>query len=173
MITRWFKPGVAVANHAESGETLKGFLRERRWAKVLDSIRPGDCVIIEFGTNDSKDRGPQNIYPGQDSLEAWSDAAMATARELGVAAINLNAMGVELNRALGPDAAKQFNDRTHHVEYGSYLQAECVVLGIRRAGLPLAAAIADDFRFDPAHPAPLPADFRLPPDPGARRAAAR
>jgi len=219
MVTRWFKPEVAVANHAESGETLKGFRRERRWAKVLDSIRPGDYVVIEFGTNDSKDRGPQNIYPNQDfsetyapaattyqellrqfvkdaqgrgatpiivspsarrgetapptSLEPWADAAMAVARELGVAAINLNAMGVELNRALGPGAAKQFNDRTHHVAYGGYLQAKCIVLGIRRAGLPLAAAIADDFSFDPAHPAPLPADFRLPPDPGLRRAAAR
>ncbi|HVT70516.1 MAG TPA: rhamnogalacturonan acetylesterase [Trebonia sp.] len=216
MVTRWFKPEVAVANHAESGETLKGFLRERRWAKVLDSIRPGDYVIIEFGTNDSKSSGPQNIYPGQDfsetyapaattyrellrrfardaqargatpiivspsarrgelgpptSLEPWARAAMAVARELGVAGIDLNAMGVELNRALGPDAGKQFNDRTHHVEYGSYLQAKCVVLGIRRAGLPLAAAITDDFRFDPARPEPGPADFRLPRDPGRRDA---
>ena len=218
MVTRWFKPEVAVANHAESGETLKGFLRERRWAKVLDSIRPGDYVIIEFGTNDSKNSGPQNIYPNQDfsetyapaettykellrqfvkdaqgrgatpiiaspsarrgevaeptSLAPWARAAMEVAKELGVAGIDLNAMGVELNRALGPDAAKQFNDRTHHVEYGSYLQSKCIVLGIQRAGLPLAAAIADDFRFDPAQPAPRPADFQLPPDPG-RRAAAR
>ncbi|MES1167382.1 MAG: rhamnogalacturonan acetylesterase, partial [Pseudomonadota bacterium] len=35
MATRWFKPEVAIANHAESGETLKGFLKERRWEKVL------------------------------------------------------------------------------------------------------------------------------------------
>jgi lysophospholipase L1-like esterase len=217
MVTRWFEPSVAVANHAESGETLKGFLRERRWAKVLDSIRPGDYVIIEFGTNDSKSSGPQNIYPNQDfsetyapaattykdllrqfvrdarargatpilvspsarrgetaaptSLGAWARAAMEVAQELGVAGIDLNAMGVELNRALGADAAKQFNDRTHHVEYGSYLQAKCIVLGIQRAGLPLAAAIRPEFHFDPAHPEPLPADFQLPPDPATRRPA--
>lgn len=74
MATRWFKPEVAVANHAESGETLKGFLKERRWDKVLDAIRPGDYVLIEFGTNDSKKSGPQNIYPNQDFSETYAEA---------------------------------------------------------------------------------------------------
>lgn len=74
MATRWFKPEVAVANHAESGETLKGFLKERRWDKVLDAIKPGDYVLIEFGTNDSKKSGPQNIYPNQDFSETYAEA---------------------------------------------------------------------------------------------------
>jgi lysophospholipase L1-like esterase len=215
MFTRWFKPEVAIANHAESGETLKGFLKERRWDKVLDSIKPGDYVLIEFGTNDSKAHGPQNMYPNQDfsetyapadttyrellrrfvaaaqgagalpviispsarrgevkapsSLGAYADAAMATAKELGIPSINLNAMGIELNAALGADAARQFNDRTHHVEYGSYLQAKCVVEGIKQDNLPLAKYIVDDFGdFDPNHPEPTPADFTLPPDPAGR-----
>jgi lysophospholipase L1-like esterase len=72
--TRWFKPEVAIANHAESGETLKGFLKERRWEKVLDSLKSGDYVLIEFGCNDSKQRGPQNIYPGQDFSETYVPA---------------------------------------------------------------------------------------------------
>jgi lysophospholipase L1-like esterase len=221
MFPRWFKPEVAVANHAESGETLKGFLKERRWDKVLDSIVPGDYVIIEFGTNDSKKSGPQNIYPSQDFSETYAEAnttyadllrrfvadaqkkgahpiiaspsarrgetanpsslgeyaaaAGAVAQEVGVPFIDLNTMGQQLNAALGADAAKQFNDRTHHVEYGSYLQAKCVVLGIRQAGLPLAKFIVDDFGdFDPKHPEPTPATFVLPPDPhrsGGRRGA--
>lgn len=220
MIPRWFGPEVAVANHAESGETLKGFLKERRWAKVLDSARPGDVVIIEFGTNDSKAHGPQNIYPGQDfsetyapagttykellrqfvrdvrargaqpvivspsarrgetaeptSLAPWARAAMEVAREMGVPGIDLNLMGTEINRALGPDAAKQFADRTHHVEYGSYLQAKCIVLGLEQAGLPIARFVRPDFgHFDPRHPEPLPADFHLPPDPSLRRGPGR
>jgi lysophospholipase L1-like esterase len=215
MVTRWFKPEVAIANHAESGETLKGFLKERRWDKVLDSIRPGDYVLIEFGTNDSKDRGPQNMYPNQDfsetyapaettyrellrrfvgdarklgalpvivspsarrgevtgpgSLGAYAAAAMATARELGVPGIDLNAMGMELNAALGADAGRQFADRTHHVEYGSYLQAKCIVEGIKRDNLGLAKYIVDDFGdFDPNHPEPAPDHFMLPPDPAGR-----
>jgi lysophospholipase L1-like esterase len=81
MATRWFKPEVAVANHAESGETLKGFLKERRWDKVLDAMHPGDYVIIEFGCNDSKKSGPQNIYPNQDFSETYV-AADTTYKEL-------------------------------------------------------------------------------------------
>jgi lysophospholipase L1-like esterase len=73
-ITRWFTSAVAVANHAESGETLKGFLKERRWAKLLDSVKPGDYVIIEFGCNDSKKSGPQNIYPNQNFSETYAEA---------------------------------------------------------------------------------------------------
>jgi lysophospholipase L1-like esterase len=211
MFTRWFKPEVAVANHAESGETLKGFLKERRWDKLLDSLRAGDYVIIEFGCNDSKQRGPQNIYPGQDfsetyveantaykellkrfaadvkkkgafpiiaspsarrqdskkptSLGAYAVAAMAAAQEIGVPSIDLNSMGVDINAALGADAPKQFGDQTHHVEYGSYLQSKCIVLGIKQANLPLAKYIVDDFgNFDPKHPEPTPARFDLPQD---------
>jgi lysophospholipase L1-like esterase len=74
MFTRWFKPEVSIANHAESGETLKGFLKERRWDKVLDSLHAGDYVLIEFGCNDSKQRGSQNIYPGQDFSETYVPA---------------------------------------------------------------------------------------------------
>jgi len=80
-ITRWFTSDVAVANHAESGETLKGFLKERRWEKLLDSVHQGDYVIIEFGCNDSKKSGPQNIYPNQDFSETYVDAG-TTYKEL-------------------------------------------------------------------------------------------
>jgi lysophospholipase L1-like esterase len=80
-ITRWFNSDVAVANHAESGETLKGFLKERRWEKLLDSVKAGDYVIIEFGCNDSKKSGPQNIYPNQDFSETYAEAG-TTYKEL-------------------------------------------------------------------------------------------
>jgi lysophospholipase L1-like esterase len=80
-VTRWFTSAVAVANHAESGETLKGFLKERRWEKLLDSIKPGDYVIIEFGCNDSKKSGPQNIYPNQNFSETYVEAG-TTYKEL-------------------------------------------------------------------------------------------
>lgn len=210
LVTRWFKPEIAVSNHAESGETLKGFLKERRWQKVLEMVKPGDWVLIEFGTNDSKSSGPQNIYPGQDfsetyapaettykellrrfvadvrarrahpiiasssarrgevseptSLAPWAEAAMAVAQELEVPAIDLNAMGVELNRALGDEAEQQFADRTHHTEYGAYLQAKSIVLGLKQAGVPLGKYVVDEFAFDPAKPKPTPAEFDLPPD---------
>jgi len=57
MLTRFFGPGVAVANHAESGESLKSFEGQRRTAKVLSTIKPGDYLLIQFGHNDMKEKG--------------------------------------------------------------------------------------------------------------------
>ena len=57
MLTRFFRPGVAIANHAESGESLKSSLHARRLDKVLSVIKPGDYLFIQFGHNDQKERG--------------------------------------------------------------------------------------------------------------------
>jgi len=57
MLPRFFKPGVAVANHAESGESLRSFVAGRRLEKILGTIRPGDYLFIQFGHNDQKERG--------------------------------------------------------------------------------------------------------------------
>jgi len=75
-LPRWFTADVAVANHAESGETLKGFRRpvERRWDKVVSQLKPGDYVFMQFGTNDSKNRGPNNIYADEDFSMTYAPA---------------------------------------------------------------------------------------------------
>jgi lysophospholipase L1-like esterase len=57
MLTRFFKPGIAIANHAESGESLKSSLGARRLDKVLSLIKPGDYLFIQYGHNDEKERG--------------------------------------------------------------------------------------------------------------------
>jgi lysophospholipase L1-like esterase len=58
MIPSFFKPGkVAIANYAESGETLSGFIAARRFAKVLSLLKAGDFVFVEFGHNDQKQKG--------------------------------------------------------------------------------------------------------------------
>lgn len=60
MITRFFKPGVAIANHAESGLSLGSFLGSRRLTKILSIFKPGDYVFVEFGHNDEKEKGPND-----------------------------------------------------------------------------------------------------------------
>ncbi|HEX8021482.1 rhamnogalacturonan acetylesterase [Mucilaginibacter sp.] len=60
MITRFFKSGVAIADHAESGLSLGSFLNGRRLDKVLSVIKPGDYLFIEFGHNDQKEKGPED-----------------------------------------------------------------------------------------------------------------
>ena len=57
MLTRFFKPGLSVANHAESGESLRSSLGARRLDKVLSLIKPGDYLFIQFGHNDEKEKG--------------------------------------------------------------------------------------------------------------------
>jgi lysophospholipase L1-like esterase len=58
MLTRFFKPDVVVANHGESGESLRGFLGEKRWDKVLSLMKKGDYMIVQMGHNDEKESGP-------------------------------------------------------------------------------------------------------------------
>lgn len=60
MIPRFFKPGVAISNHAESGLSLGSFLSSRRLQKVLSIAKPGDYLFIEFGHNDQKEKGPND-----------------------------------------------------------------------------------------------------------------
>jgi hypothetical protein len=54
MLPRSFRAGVVIANHAESGETIRSFVTEQRQAKVLSLIRPGDYLFIQFAHNDQK-----------------------------------------------------------------------------------------------------------------------
>ena len=57
MLTRFFRPGIAVANHAQSGESLRSSLGARRLDKVLSVMKPGDYLFIQYGHNDEKERG--------------------------------------------------------------------------------------------------------------------
>lgn len=54
MLPRWFKPEVAIANHGESGETYRDSIGRRRLDKILSVMKPGDWLLVQFGTNDQK-----------------------------------------------------------------------------------------------------------------------
>ncbi len=58
MITRFFKPGVAVSNQAESGEAIASSLHARRFDKVFGDMKEGDYLFIQFGHNDQKEKPP-------------------------------------------------------------------------------------------------------------------
>jgi lysophospholipase L1-like esterase len=49
---------VAVANYAESGESLSSFIGERRLEKMLSLMKAGDYAFVQFGHNDMKQQGP-------------------------------------------------------------------------------------------------------------------
>jgi len=57
MLPVFFMPEIAVANHGESGESLRGFINENRLDKLDKIMRPGDWLFIEMGHNDQKEKG--------------------------------------------------------------------------------------------------------------------
>ena len=54
MLPRFFLPGLVVANHAESGETIRSFTSEQRFAKIFSRMQPGDYLFLQFNHNDQK-----------------------------------------------------------------------------------------------------------------------
>lgn len=72
-LPRWLKPPVVVANHAESGETLKAFRMQNRWFKVMSEMKPGDYVFMQFGHNDPKTSGHDRMWPDDDTMGDWAN----------------------------------------------------------------------------------------------------
>ena len=58
MFPRWWNEKVSIANYAESGERTTSFMASKRWAAVMERAKKGDYILIEFGHNDEKDKGP-------------------------------------------------------------------------------------------------------------------
>ncbi|HVT81575.1 MAG TPA: GDSL-type esterase/lipase family protein, partial [Phycisphaerae bacterium] len=72
MLPRWFNDKVCVANYAESGQTLKAFMIEKRWDKVMSLVKKGDYVFMQFGNNDSQTSGHNGMWPADDHSEDWN-----------------------------------------------------------------------------------------------------
>ncbi|TWT92306.1 Rhamnogalacturonan acetylesterase RhgT [Botrimarina colliarenosi] len=64
-----FRDDIAVANHSESGETVRGFWNARRFDKVLERMRPGDWLLIQFGHNDMKSTRPDALKEYRNGLK--------------------------------------------------------------------------------------------------------
>ena len=59
MLPVFLNSKVVVSNQAESGETIRSFVGERRLPKIMSTMKPGDYLMIQFGHNDQK---PGNGY---------------------------------------------------------------------------------------------------------------
>lgn len=77
MLPQFFNDSVAVANYAESGLTASVFLSQGRLRKALTQMKPGDYVVVEFGHNDQKQKGPGSgaYYNYAYSLKQFIDNA--------------------------------------------------------------------------------------------------
>jgi Lysophospholipase L1 and related esterases len=65
MLGQHFRAGkVVIENRAMNGRSTKTFISEGRWQKIVDDLKKGDFVFIQFGHNDSsKDKGERYTPP--------------------------------------------------------------------------------------------------------------
>jgi len=87
MLPRFFAADIAIANHAESGETLKSFVTELRLEKLLSTLKPGDWVMIQFGHNDQKTQWPQTYAEAATTYRSWLRTYIAEVRRRGATPI--------------------------------------------------------------------------------------
>jgi lysophospholipase L1-like esterase len=101
MLPRFFKPEIAIANHAESGETVADSLRAQRFAKVFSLMKPGDYLFVQFGHNDMKNHATNAL----DVYKADLIKVVARTRELGGTPVLVTSMerksGVEQDTLAG------------------------------------------------------------------------
>ena len=60
----FFTEDIVVDNHAVNGRSSKSFIDEGRWDAVLNKMKPGDYVFIQFGHNDEKADEKRHTDPG-------------------------------------------------------------------------------------------------------------
>ena len=63
MLPLYLKPEVRVENYAANGRSSRSFRAEGKWKIILDRMKPGDYVIIQFGHNDEKSDEARHTDP--------------------------------------------------------------------------------------------------------------
>ncbi len=114
MLPRFFKPEVAIANHAESGETIADSLRAQRFEKIFSLMRPGDYLFVQFGHNDMKNHAPDALATYKSDLKKIVERTCAQGGTPVLVTSMERKNGVEQNTLLGypqtmRDAAKEEN----------------------------------------------------------------
>ncbi len=121
LLPRFFKPGVAVSNQAQSGETLKSFANALRLDKILSQMKKGDYLFIQFAHNDSKQNWPQTYVEPETTYKDYLKVYIAEARLRGAIPVLVTAMD-RGNRTTGapshghggyPDAMREVSQEEH------------------------------------------------------------
>jgi len=88
MLPRFFGPGAAVANYAQSGESIKSSLGAKRFEKVFSLMQPNDWLLVQFGHNDMKDKSADALAVYQSNLKL----IVAQTRKLGGTPVLITSM---------------------------------------------------------------------------------
>lgn len=69
MLPRFFGPEIAVANYAQSGESIKSSLGAKRFDKVFSVMKTNDWLFVQFGHNDMKDKATNALAVYKSNLK--------------------------------------------------------------------------------------------------------
>jgi len=67
VLSPFFNDKVTIKNHAVNGRSTRSFRDLKHWQPVLDSLKPGNYVFIQFGHNDGKETDPTRYTNPQTS----------------------------------------------------------------------------------------------------------
>lgn len=82
---------ISISNQAMAGRSTRTFVKEKRWEKVINSLKKGDYLLIQFGHNegskpDTSKAGYRGVLrgTGEDSLQLiWPDGSIEIVHSYG------------------------------------------------------------------------------------------
>ncbi len=82
---------ISISNQAMAGRSTRTFIKEKRWDKVLSTLKPGDFVIMQFGHNegskpDTSRGGYRGVLrgTGDETVDLiWKDSTVETVHTYG------------------------------------------------------------------------------------------
>lgn len=107
MLPMMLQGKIRVDNHAVNGRSSRSFINEGQWDKVIELIRPGDYLVIEFGHNDEKPGEKRHTDPGStfdENLRMFAQKAL----EKGATPILMNSI---VRRNFPANIAEKAEDR--------------------------------------------------------------
>ena len=67
MLSKFFQDrAVIIDNRAQNGRSTRTFISEGRWQAIVDALKPGDYVFIQFGHNDESKEKVDRYTPPAD-----------------------------------------------------------------------------------------------------------
>jgi len=111
-LQQYFDPAkVKVDNRALNGRSTKSFVDEGHWQKIMNAVKKGDFVFIEFGHNDEKKDKPA-IYASPDDYKANLTRFIKDVRSKGATPILMT-----------PVSRRKFENETPVKTHGEYPEA--------------------------------------------------
>jgi lysophospholipase L1-like esterase len=137
MLTRFLRPKVAVANGAESGDSIAPSLSAGRFTKFWRQMKPGDFLFIQYGHNDMKSNAPNALETYANNLRRAVDET----RSYGGTPVLVTSVS---RRTFSPDGtiANSFNGYTDAVR-AIAKEKDCALIDLQACSARFYEALGD------------------------------